>query len=720
MQTNLKDWCIENSKEELLEQWNYERNSPLSPNQCTPGSGKKVWWRCRKGHEWESPIGVRTSGSSCPYCSGRRVIPGETDLATINPKIALEWHPVKNEGITPRDVKAGTHRKAWWLCPQCGHEWQATISSRGINGNGCPECGKRKISKSRQTPKAGQSLLERCPDIAAEWNYSKNGALKPEDVPARSSHKVWWICAEKHEWVASVSNRAGGRGCPICSNRIIEAGFNSLAVLNPELAAEWHPSKNEHLTPYAVAPSSNRKVWWMCERGHEWQATINNRVKRGCPECSKARRVSFPEKAIFFYTHQQYQDAVENYRPNWLNGREIDVFIPSIQTGIEYDGEQFHRDIRFDIEKDCLCERNGVRLIRVREPECPKLEKQKDVYCLKNRSEKELEAVICNILQQLNSGAEGMLKLPEINIAADRSEIYDLIGYIERESALSSTHPQLAKEWHPTKNGTLTPDKVTKGSDKVVWWMCEKGHIWDTSISHRVSGHKCPICSNKRVVAGQNDFQTLYPDLMEEWDWEKNTNISPEKQGKSSAEKAWWKCRACGGLWQASLISRADGAGCPECLAKRYSEEYSRPDEEQSLAVMAPLLASQWHPEMNGDMMPKDVFPGSHKSVWWLCEKGHKWQAQINSRYHGSNCPICSNRQLLQGYNDLATTAPDVAAWWHPILNGKDVPQTTLWGSNKKVWWKCRQCGHEFQRSVAGQMKSRRCPSCKSRADKKG
>ena len=87
-------------------------------------------------------------GSGCPYCAGRKVLPGFNDLATLEPEVARQWHPALNGTLTPQMVTTGSRRKVWWECDQ-GHVWKAAIYSRtGPKKCGCPVCAV-KISKSR-------------------------------------------------------------------------------------------------------------------------------------------------------------------------------------------------------------------------------------------------------------------------------------------------------------------------------------------------------------------------------------------------------------------------------------------------------------------------------------------------------------------------------------------------------------------------------------------
>lgn len=125
-------------------------------------------------------------------------------------------------------------------------------------------------------------------DLLREWDAAANAPLTPADVSYGSKTKVWWTCARGHHWQASVQKRTTtGTGCPICSGRQVLAGFNDLATTQPALARQWHPTKNGERRPTDFTAASHAKVWWICERGHAWQAEIKSRVQgAGCPVCA--------------------------------------------------------------------------------------------------------------------------------------------------------------------------------------------------------------------------------------------------------------------------------------------------------------------------------------------------------------------------------------------------------------------------------------------------
>lgn len=363
MKQNLQEYCQRTQRDDLLAQWHPD--NPLTPAEISYGSKKKFRWQCRAGHTWQAAVYTRTSGQSqCPYCARKKPWPGQNDLASQYPDIAAQWHPTKNNGLTPDNVLAAAHKKVWWVCG-AGHEWQAQVKSRTAGGSGCPFCANRAII-------AGQNdLAATYPLLASQWHPEKNGPLTPQQVVSGSQRKVWWRCERGHEWQASICSRTAGAGCPICTGKVIVAGENDLASNYPALAAQWVREKNGQLGPEQVSVYSNRRVWWRCQLGHEWQTTVAARTTdgQGCPVCA---------------------------------GRKV------------------------------------------------------------------------------------------------------LLGFND----LRTKQPQLAEQWHPTLNGSLTPEMVTTGSRKKVWWQCPVGHVWKAVVYSRAgkSQSGCPVCAGRVRNTPQNQL----------------------------------------------------------------------------------------------------------------------------------------------------------------------------------------------------------------------
>lgn len=275
---------------EVADEWDYEQNAPLRPEMFTAHARKKVWWICRKSHRWAAAIRDRTGkGRGCPFCSGRYPVPGETDLATLYPDIAHEWDYVKNGNISPTMVASQSGKSVWWLCEK-GHSWRAIIQNRTKHGSGCPYC-------SGRTAIPGETDLKTIfPDIAAQWDYEKNGSLLPEEATPHSTRKAWWVCDIGHSWQTSIKNRTSGNaGCPYCSGLKAIQGQTDLSTIFPDIAAEWDVVKNGELRPEMVTAYSGKKAWWVCSKGHSWQATVENRTRQGtgCPYCTGRRAIPF-------------------------------------------------------------------------------------------------------------------------------------------------------------------------------------------------------------------------------------------------------------------------------------------------------------------------------------------------------------------------------------------------------------------------------------------
>ena len=122
------------------------------------------------------------------------------------------------------------------------------------------------------------SLLRNNPELAKEWHPTKNGSLEPADLTPGSNKKVWWVCVKGHEWQARVTDRNYRKtGCPYCSGYRVCID-NCLYTINPTLASQWHPTKNDPLTPKDVTPGFSKKVWWICSEGQEWEAVVNTEI----------------------------------------------------------------------------------------------------------------------------------------------------------------------------------------------------------------------------------------------------------------------------------------------------------------------------------------------------------------------------------------------------------------------------------------------------------
>lgn len=214
----------------------------------------------------------------------------------------------------------------------------------------------------------------------------------------------------------------------------------------------------------------------------------------------------------------------------------------------------------------------------------------------------------------------------------------------EPKQLKSVWEPEMVRYWHPTRNGALTPEEVQPGSNRHLWWRCEHGHEWQARAFSVKAGCGCPYCAGKLAIPGETDLATLRPELMAQWDFEKNT-VDPAEITVGAHDMVWWKC-ALGHSWQAVVFSRTKvkGTGCPYCTGRLVLPGFN------DVRTLRPQLAEQWYQPLNGALKPENVTLGSNKKVWWQCGEGHVWCAAIfaRTRARGTGCPVCAGR--TKGY----------------------------------------------------------------------
>lgn len=496
----------------IAAQWHPTLNGKLLPKQVAAHSNKVFFWVCDKGHIFDATADKRVNGENCPFCNNRRLLVGFNDLESTYPLIAEEWDYEKNDG-SPKDYTFRSTSRVNWKCSHCGNEWTAAIRDRvDSKYQLCPKCTavKRGEEKHRQALERRGGITD--PLLLMEWDYEKN-EKGPEDYTPKSNKIVYWICSKcGHHFPAKISNRTTRKSCACCSNKIVVAGINDLLTTHPQLAAEWHPTKNGELKPTEVSAGQAKRVWWICPEGHEYPATILHRsAGTNCPICNSGRQTSFAEQAVFYYIRKVFPDAINRYTGFFKKGMEIDIYIPSIKLGIEYDGEAWHKKDKLsrEIKKYNICKQNGIRLLRVMEkpPENGILLTADESLSIGDGplyEKKQLAKVIRFLIDEIDPETNKWTRRKpvfhskvDIDLERDEAEIRRYMTKVN--NSFAELYPELATQWHPTKNGQMTPDKVKPHSNIRVWWICpECGNEYPASVGHRVSGTGCPKCGIKR------------------------------------------------------------------------------------------------------------------------------------------------------------------------------------------------------------------------------
>lgn len=553
------------------------------------------------------------------------------------------------------------------------------------------------------------------PRLIAEWDYDSNQVegLDPTKLTTGSGQMAHWICSLNHTWTATINSRNRGNGCPYCGGRKAWKGFNDFESHYPELVKEWHPSKNEGLLPSEVTFGSGKKVWWMCKRNHEYQASPRDRSHGiGCPTCAAALKTSFPEQAVFYYIKKCFPDAVNRYTDIFDNKMELDVYIPSLKVGIEYDGSVYHtiKTVGKDNEKYQICKEKGIILIRIFETSRSAIWLLYDHKIeVPNGQRKYLNSVISQLCYKLGHPID-------VDIERDRFEILEYMQVME--STLEKEFPKVSSEWDYEANYPLVPSNFPPYSNVRASWICKHcGKKWTAMICNRtVNGDRtgCKSCKSKDNRKNQianklhekGSLFELYPKLMEEWDYERNT-LDPRAILPGSAEKAFWICKKCGFKWEAAINKRTSGHKCLHCT---HQVAMTGVDD---LVTLYPGIAAEWNYDEN-KRDPSTVLPGCNEEFNWICSTcGYNWSAAVNSRvYRRSGCPCCSGRVPMIGVNDFKTLFPALAAEWNCEINTKG-PEQYKAGSTKEVSWKCSNCGNVWSKSIARRVRYPKCPKCK-------
>ena len=611
--------------------------------------------------------------------------------------------------------------------------------------------------------------------LMAEWEWEKNNELNfdPKSLALGSGQKAWWKCRKGHVWKAKIYHRSNGSGCPYCSGRVAIKGENDLQTVNPIVAKEWNYEKNNGLTPADVMPNSNKKVWWKCEKGHEWQASIADRnVGRGCPYCAGKRVLKG------YNDLQTVNPALEKEWDYEKNGKLTPVDITSgsntkvwwkCQKGHEWQASIVDRNsgngCPYCAGKKVLKGFNDlltVNPIIAKEWNYEKNNGLTPADVMPNSNKK--------VWWKCEKGHEWQASIADRNVGRGCPYCAGkrvLKGYND----LQTVNPALAKEWDYEKNGKLTPADITSGSDTKVWWKCQKGHEWQTTIYHRNNGQGCPVCDSERhtsfpeyaIVYYLKKYGLEVIHSHKEYGYELDVYI-PSLKIAIEYDGGYWhrgkvkkdleknqKCVKDGitlyrireglpALNDSSIdyivhdaqkdLTRILEKILAEIIGTSVDINLIRDaidienlrvytEKDNSLLFSNPKIAKDWNCEKNGCLKPEYIAANSNKKVWWKCNKGHEWQATIASRNSGCGCPYCAGQKTLKGENDLQTVNPTLAKEWGYEKNNGLTPADVMPNSNKKVWWKCEK-GHEWQATIAHRNNGRKCPYCTGRKVLKG
>ena len=500
------------------------------PKTVVAGSGKKLEWKCEKSHIWSAIVQNRTKkNSGCSVCNNRYVLSGFNDLATTHPELAKQAH-----GWDPKTVVTGSHKKLEWVCEK-GHRWFAAVIKRTGEKTGCPYCSNSKL-------KIGFNDLETLHPLLAKQAH----LWDPKQVLAGSGKRLEWKCDKDHLWTTTADSRITNEsGCPICSNRTVESGFNDLATTHPELAKQAHG-----WNPKTVVTGSHKNLEWACEKGHLWRATVQNRTgnKSNCPVCVNQKTlIGFNDLAT---THPELAKQAHGWDPKTVVAGSNKRLSWVCQKGHIWNATVTSVVISKSSCPVCINQKTltGFNDLATTHPELAKQAHGWDPKTVVAGSGKKLEWK-CEKGHLWRATVNGRA-LSKTNCPYC-TNIFNLVGFND----LETIHPSIAKQAH-----LWDPKQVLAGSGKRLEWKCDKGHFWFATVDSRVSKEtQCPVCVNRTVESGFNDLATTHPEIAKQaHGWDPKTVVA------GSGKKLEWKCEN-GHLWKTTVTHRTNDRNCPSC-----------------------------------------------------------------------------------------------------------------------------------------------------------
>lgn len=639
---------------------------------------------------------------------------GITNLVKEFPSLAAEWDYEKNGDLDPTHITNTYGPKVHWKCPQGpDHEWQRIIGERIKSGQGCPFCSNKKVSVTN-------CLAVLRPDLAKEWHESKNEKT-PSDYVIGSGARIWWRCSKvpTHNWQIRICDRTDGSNgskCPYCRKIIATPDYN-LVTEFPEIAAQWHPTKNDKSLPEEYFPSTLKKVWWKCSKGpdHEWRSSISTRTgkrKAGCPYCANKKLSITNSLAAVSSDICIFWDTTKNKKlpSQIIYGSRSPKYYFKCPVATDHKWTDSPKD---------ASERGG----------CP--------FCNKTRV----------------------------------SSTYNL----------SVVFPRVAALWDYKRNYPKRPEDFVPNSHERVYWQCKRfsSHTWRSTINARAQrdGH-CPKCTRAtsapelRILAelsslkvqvkqrhriNKIEIDLYFPRLKLgiEYDgvfYHKDKHDKDTRKNRDLAryginiirvrEKPLEKISDWDIQIKAAGINKRDLGqlvmtiqqlsdrpiqGVKKYLQatqfindhiyREYLQAYPDPIAGQSFADLYPEVAKEWDYKKNYPLTPNNFLPSSSSmKFWWVCDKcGGSYDMLIASKTKPKRgCPFCS-RHRVSRLNRLSEIYPHLVGEWHPTLNGEVTPDDKSKGSRWIAWWQCKlDSSHIYDMAIQSRTGSRpqSCPYC--------
>jgi hypothetical protein len=493
------------------------------------------------------------------------------------------------------------------------------------------------------------------PKIVKEWDYFKTGDLLPDDVSSNSRKKVWWRCNQGHEYQVSVHSRVRSNGCKQCqkgertkkqlATKLIKS--QTLVSHSPYLLNEWDYFKNNDKDPNLISFGSNIKVWWKCDKGHSWHASVKSRTKGGgCALCSyklggENKRLNAVSKSGISFAQAH---------PELLNEWDHDKndFLPS-QLSSKSSYRAFWRckyghmweatiDNRTHNHSNC--------------PECNPQTSRIEIYLLC-----EIRTIHPNTQwRRLIDGVECDIFIPDLNIGIEvdgqywhnnklQKDISKGLFFKEREVKLVRVRDVFLPVIDGYQISFNRNENLQLVSNRLIKYLTKFNNSFDSypQKQQAESSFNLMISRLPAPPIGET-LVDLNPEVAAQWDYVKNDPLVPDLFSKGSNQKFWWICSK-GHSYNASINNRVSkGSDCPFCYELKRSEiaNRGRLKKTQSLTSANPIYLKMFDLEKN-TLHPSEIAIKSSKDIWWICEHGHSFCKKPVYMADSYNCPTCKS-----------------------------------------------------------------------------
>ena len=766
---------------EASKQWIESENHGITPDNTAYKSGKTVHMQCINNPKHTYSLKVVNIPSAapygCPYCctNARIAFPGETDIFTTLKNAKGMWDWDKNTDIDPYHIVSESTKKYWWKCKE-GHSFHRSVSYfKEIST--CPECNKRKRS------------VATFPHLVAQWDWAENQEFDINLISAVSSETAHWRCKKcGYQWTAQISSRKASKGlCPCCEVRIeVVKGITDLFTLAPSLKEDYDYSKNKNIDSDSLSITSLKDLWWKChECGYEWAASPTGRTiaskdgiykVRRCPVCAGIRRrLSYGEEypdLIDRFDREKNEFSLEEVS-GYLSREPIYWICDKCGNGFKSPVSAMIRSYNTAAHGCPFCDRKVIPredsfaylYPELMEEYAP--DNESDAYTYTPNAQKKVSWICKNNPNHRWTSSFSKRKgayggCPE----CDQTE----------RILLRDARPDL-REFFDSKKNIVSFDELTFRSSRVVSWKCREGHSFDSEVFNESLKESlfCPICNNKKLLKGYNDFAFRYPEYIPYFDSEKN-ELLPDEIRYNSHIPVWWTCEHKHS-YQQIIPLRVQNKECSVCARKILQKGVNDllhtypdiidiwgPDNERSpneytdkTTAELDFLCSKGHhyktyghmvrkygteclvcsdvifqsgvnsfadkhPELlpewssNNERPMSDFIPTSAYAALWCCQTCHgEYTEQIKNREYGDDsCPFCSNRRVLAGFNSLDIVKPELVPEWSD--NNERPMSDFIATSTYAVLWCCQTCHGEYTEQIKNrEYGDDSCPFCSNR-----